>query len=103
MTHAVIKSGSKQYLVHDGAVIKVEKLDVEPGKKVTFDEVLLLAGDQDIKVGAPLVAGVKVSGEVVKHGRQDKIMGVKMKAKKRQRKLFGHKQHYTQVKITGIR
>ncbi len=103
MTHAVIKSGGKQYLVHDEALIKVEKLEIEPGKKVTFDEVLLVAGDSDVKVGAPFVSGAKVSGEVVRHGRRDKVMGVKMKAKKRQKKLFGHKQHYTEVKITGIK
>lgn len=103
MTHAVIKSGSKQYLVHDGAVIKVEKLPAEAGAKVTFEEVLLVAGEKDTKIGTPLVKGAKVNGEVLAHGRHDKITGVKMKAKKRQRKLFGHKQHYTQVKITGIK
>src|SRR5687767_3027620 len=103
MTHAVIKTGGKQYLVHDGAVIDVEKLMVEPGKKVTFDEVLLVAGEKETKIGTPLVAGVKVSGEVVAHARHEKVTGVKMKAKKRERKLFGHKQHYTKVKITGIK
>src|SRR5687767_4257662 len=103
MTHAVIKSGGKQYLVHDGALVKVEKLDLEPGKKVTFDEVLLVAGEKDTKIGTPLLSGVKVAGEVVRHGRRDKVTGVKMKAKKRQRKLFGHKQHFTEVKITGIK
>lgn len=102
MTHAVIKTGGKQYLVHEGDVIKVEKLEVEAGKPVTFEEVLLVANDKDVTVGTPLIVGAKVKGEIVKHARHDKVTGVKMKAKKRQRKLFGHKQHYTAVKITGI-
>lgn len=103
MTHAVIKTGGKQYLVAKDAVIKVEKLVGEAGKRVTFDEVLLVASDTSVKVGTPLVTGAKVQGEIVRHGRHDKVMGVKLKAKKRQKKLFGHKQHYTSVKITNIK
>jgi large subunit ribosomal protein L21 len=103
MTHAVIKTGGKQYLVHEGDVIKIEKLLEEAGQEIAFGEVLLVASDKDIQVGTPLLAGVKVKGEIVKHARLAKVTGVKMKAKKRQRKLFGHKQHYTAVKITGIK
>lgn len=102
MTHAVIKTGGKQYLVHEGDIIKVEKLEVEAGKPVTFEEVLLVASDKDVKVGTPLLTSTKVKGEVVKHARHDKVFGVKMKAKKRQKKLFGHKQHFTAVKILSL-
>lgn len=102
MNHAVIQSGSKQYLVTDGDKIRVEKLVVDEGKKVNFDEVLLVATDSTTTLGAPLIKGAKVEGKIIRHGRHDKVFGVKMKAKKRQRKLFGHKQHFTEIEITKI-
>ena len=102
MSHAVIQSGSKQYLVTDGAKIRVEKLPAEEGKKVTFKEVLLTEEKGKVVVGTPLVKGVVVEGTVVKQARHPKVTGVKMKAKKRNRKLYGHKQPYTEVEITKI-
>lgn len=103
MTHAVIKTGGKQYLVAKDGVIKVEKLAGDVGDNITFSEVLLVASDKKTQIGMPLVEGAAVEGKIVEHGRRDKVWGVKMKAKKRQRKLFGHKQPYTAVKITGIK
>lgn len=103
MAHAVIKSGGKQYLVEKDQTIKVEKLLGEAGEKVTFDEVLLVASEKKTQVGVPFIEGAAVEGEIITHSRRDKVWGVKMKAKKRERKLFGHKQHYTEVKITGIK
>lgn len=103
MKTAVIKTGGKQYLVQEGDKVKVEKLPVEEGKKTTFKEVLLTATSKTAKVGTPLVKGATVEALVSKHGRHQKITGVKMKAKKRSRKLFGHKQHYTEVAITKIK
>lgn len=102
MTHAVITSGGKQYLVAKDQTIRVEKLPGEAGADVKFDTVLLVASDAGTQVGRPLVPGAAVHGKIVQHGRQEKVWGVKLKPKKRQRKLFGHKQHYTKVKITGI-
>ncbi len=102
MNHAVIKSGGKQYLVTDGGNIKVEKLPIEAGKKVSFDEILLTASDAEVALGTPMVKGAKVEGQVIRHGRHAKVTGVKMKAKKRRKKFFGHKQHFTEVKITKI-
>ncbi|MAF81180.1 50S ribosomal protein L21 [bacterium] len=102
MSHAVIKSGSKQYLVSDKTKIKVEKLPVAEGKTVKFKEVLLTEEKGSVTVGTPLVAGAVVEGTVTKQGRHPKVTGVKMKAKKRNRKLYGHKQAFTEVEITKI-
>lgn len=102
MAQAVIKTGGKQYLVSEGGQIKVEKIPLTPGTKVVFDEVLLTSQDGSIIIGTPLITQASVEGEVVAQGRRAKIMGVKMKAKKRQRHLFGHRQTYTEVKINRI-
>lgn len=99
---AVIKTGGKQYVVSAGSKVKVEKLPTEVGEKVTLSEVLMTAGDNDITLGEPLIKDAKVEAKVVDHARHDKVWGVKMKAKKRYRRLFGHKQHYTQLEITKI-
>ncbi len=102
MTHAIIKTGGKQYLVATGGKLRVEKLPVEEGKKITFDEVLLTATDKTTLVGAPFVGGAKVEAKVLRHGKADKITGVKMKAKKRRKKFFGHRQPFTELEITKI-
>ena len=102
MAQAVITTGGKQYLVSDGDVIRVEKLATDEGKKVTFKDVLLTNDGKKTDVGAPTVKGATVEAKVTKHGRHDKVTGVKMKAKKRHKKYFGHKQHYTELEITKI-
>ncbi len=102
MNYAVIESGSKQYLVTNGDVIRVEKLETEAGKKIDFANVHLMAAGDVVTMGTPLVKGAKVEGTVVRHGRHPKVTGVKMKAKKRNRKFFGHKQHFTEIEITKI-
>lgn len=102
MKTAVIKTGGKQYLVEEGARLKIDTLPAEEGKKVAFDQVLMTATDKTTKLGTPLLDGAKVEAEVVSHGRHDKVVGVKMKSKKRYRRYFGHKQPYTEVKITKI-
>ncbi|MFV0247137.1 MAG: 50S ribosomal protein L21 [Mycoplasmatales bacterium] len=96
--NAVIKTGGKQYNVSEKDIIYVEKLDVEEGKTVTFDEVLAL-GD---KIGTPLVEGAKVSGKVLKHGKGKKIIVFKYRPKKDSRTKKGHRQNYTKVEITKI-
>ncbi|KAA0205668.1 50S ribosomal protein L21 [Candidatus Uhrbacteria bacterium] len=97
---AVIKTGGKQYLVQEGDVLTIEKLDAEPGQTVEF-EVLLKAEGENVKVGAPMLLG-KVSGEVVSHGRAKKIEVVKYKPKSRYTRRTGHRQHFTKVKIGKI-
>ncbi|MBI3251336.1 MAG: 50S ribosomal protein L21 [Candidatus Andersenbacteria bacterium] len=102
MKSAVITTGGKQYFVSEGQKLKVEKLDIEAGKKVAFNEVLLTTSDKTTSVGMPHVAGAKVEGQVVSHGKRDKVHGVKFKAKKRYSRYFGHRQPYTEIEITKI-
>lgn len=80
----------------------VDRMPGEAGDQVTFSEVLLSADGENVQVGAPLVSGVSVQGKIVEQGRLPKVTGVKMKAKKRHMKYFGHKQHITQVEIESI-
>lgn len=100
--YAIIKSGGKQYRVSEGQVIKLEKLDLEAGNVVDFNEVLMVSGDEQSLVGAPYLSGAKVTAEVVQHGRHDKIKILKFKRRKHHMKRMGHRQDYTAVKITGI-
>lgn len=102
MKLAVIKTGSKQYLVGEGAKVKVEKLPYTEGKAVDFSDVLLTATDKTVTLGTPAVKNAKVEGKVIRHGRREKVFGVHMKAKKRQKHYFGHKQWFTEVEITKI-
>ena len=100
--YAVIKSGGKQYRVQEGQTLKLEKLEVPTGDTIEFDEVLLVGNDEDVKIGAPLVDGAKVAAEVVSHGRGDKVTIIKFRRRKHHMKRQGHRQAYTELKITGI-
>jgi large subunit ribosomal protein L21 len=100
--YAVIKSGGKQYRVQEGQTLKLEKIEVPTGESVDFDEVLLVADGDDVKVGAPLLEGAKVSAEIVSHGRGDKVTIIKFRRRKHHMKRQGHRQWFTEVKITGI-
>ncbi|MBP8081308.1 MAG: 50S ribosomal protein L21 [Arenimonas sp.] len=100
--YAVIATGGKQYRVAEGDVVRIEKLAAELGATVEFDEVLLVGSGADVKVGAPLVAGSKVSGVVHKHGKGDKKAIVKFRRRKHYLRQGTHRQFYTDVKITGI-
>ena len=100
--YAIIESCGKQYKVAEGDVVFFEKLDAEEGKKVTFDNVVLVSEEGKVQVGAPYVKGVKVEGKVVAHGKAKKILVYKMKPKKNYRRMQGHRQPYTKVEITKI-
>jgi large subunit ribosomal protein L21 len=100
--YAVIATGGKQYRVENGTILKVEKLDAEPGATIEFGEVLLIGDGDDIKVGAPLLKGGKVSGVVEKHGKGEKKVIVKFRRRKHYLRQGTHRQQFTQVKITGI-
>ncbi len=100
--YAVFQSGGKQHRVSEGQTLRLEKLEVETGATVEFDFVLLVANGEDISVGAPFVTGGKVTAEVVTHGRGDKVKIVKFRRRKHSRKQMGHRQWFTEVKITGI-
>lgn len=100
--YAVFVSGGKQHRVAEGDVVRLELLEVEPGSAIEFDQVLLVANGDDVKIGAPVVEGGKVKAEVVTHGRGEKIRIVKFRRRKHFRKQAGHRQYFTEVKITGI-
>jgi large subunit ribosomal protein L21 len=100
--YAVIESGGKQHRVVEGEILNVELLEVAAGDKIDFNEVLMVGNGADVKVGAPFVAGSKVSAEVVSHGRADKIRIIKFRRRKHYRKQQGHRQWFTQIKITAI-
>ena len=100
--YAVFQSGGKQHRVAEGQTLRLEKLDLETGASVEFDKVLMIANGEEIQVGAPYVAGGKVTAEVVTHGRGEKIKIVKFRRRKHSRKQMGHRQWFTEVKITSI-
>ena len=100
--YAVIVSGGKQHRVREGEKLKLEKIETETGSSVEFDRVLLVGEGSDVKVGTPTVDGARVTGEVVNHGRHDKINIIKFRRRKHHMKQMGHRQWYTEVKITGI-
>ncbi|ONG41725.1 MULTISPECIES: 50S ribosomal protein L21 [Alkanindiges] len=100
--YAVIQSGGKQHRVVIGETLKVELLKAETGSTLTFDDVLMVVNGDSIQIGAPVVAGATVTAEVLGHGRHDKIRIVKMRRRKHYRKQQGHRQWFTELKITGI-
>ncbi len=98
---AVIKTGGKQYSVSAGDIITVMALDGAPGDKITFDEVLMLGGDAP-KIGAPTVAGAKVSAEITEQTRSAKTLAFKKRRRQNSKRKRGHRQDLTLVKITAI-
>ena len=101
--YAVIESGGKQHRVVEGETLKLEKLDAATGDAIEFDRVLMVGEGADVKIGTPTVDGGKVTAEVVAHGRHEKIRIVKFNRRKHYRNETGHRQWYTEVKITGIK
>lgn len=99
--YAVIVTGGKQYRVMQGETLRVEKLDAEAGSELTLDNVLMLGDADGIKIGDAL-NGATVSAKVVGHGRADKVRIIKFRRRKHHRKQMGHRQHYTEIEITGI-
>lgn len=100
--YAIIESCGRQYKVSEGDQIFFEKLDIEEGKKVTFDKVVLVSDDKNVKVGTPYVKGCKVEGTVTNNGKAKKILVYRYKAKKNERRTQGHRQPYTKVEIKSI-
>jgi large subunit ribosomal protein L21 len=102
MEYAVIKTGGKQYKVSPGDVLRVEKLDGEPGAELAFTEVLMTAHDGAVQVGTPTVTGARVRAQVVRQGRAKKILVFKKKRRKNYRRRQGHRQYETTVRVTAI-
>ncbi len=100
--YAVIETGGKQYKVSEGDILRFEKLEGEKGDTVSFDKVLLVSKDEDVKVGTPFIEGAKVVGEIVSQIRGPKIIVFKMKRRKGYSKKTGHRQDLTNLKIKEI-
>lgn len=100
--YAVIVSGGKQHRVTEGEVLRLEKIEAETGATIEFDQVLMVASGDDVKLGAPLLSGALVKAEVISHGRADKVTIIKFRRRKHHMKRQGHRQWFTEVKIVGI-
>jgi large subunit ribosomal protein L21 len=100
--YAVIESGGKQHRVVEGETLKLEKIEAATGETVEFDRVLLVGGGDSVRIGTPVVPGSRVTAEVVSQGRHKKVRIVKFNRRKHYRKETGHRQWFTEVKITGI-
>ena len=99
---AVFSSGGKQHRVTEGETIRIEMLDAEPGQEVVFDKVLLVSDGDRVAVGAPYVDGGKVTGEVISHDRAKKVRIIKFRRRQGYMRTQGHRQWFTEVRITGI-
>lgn len=100
--YAVVESGGKQHRIIEGETLKVEKLDLATGETLTIDQVLMVGEGETVKIGAPYVDGSKVTAEIISHGRHKKITIVKFRRRKHHRKQMGHRQWFTELKITSI-
>ena len=101
--YAVIKTGGKQYRVSEGETLKIEKLELEPGKKVIFNEVLMIADGDNIQVGSPLVEKATVEAKVISQGKGKKVNILKFKRRKNSMKRQGHRQLFTEIQIGKIK
>ena len=101
--YAVIESGGKQHRVVEGEILQLDKLDAVAGDKVKFDKILLVGEGESVKIGTPYVDGTQVEAEVTNQGRADKVKIIKFRRRKHSQKKQGHRQLFTEVKITGIK
>ncbi|KPK05839.1 MAG: 50S ribosomal protein L21 [Gemmatimonas sp. SG8_28] len=103
MTYAIFRAAGQQFRAEEGARVRVPKLEGDPGAKVSFDDVLLTSDGNTVKAGQPTVTGAKVTAEIVRHGRADKIVVFRFKRRKNYRKKTGHRQEYTELQITDVK
>ncbi len=100
--YAVIEAGGKQHRVTEGETLKLEKIEAATGETIEFDKVLLVGTGTDVKIGKPIVDGAKVTAEIISQGRHKKVTIIKFNRRKNYRKQAGHRQWFTEVKITDI-
>ena len=100
--YAVVRTGGKQLRVEPGQAVRIEKLEGAVGDRIEFDDVLMVAGEGDARIGTPVLEGVKVIGTITDQGRGPKIIVFKMKRRKGYRRKAGHRQLYTEVRVDGI-
>ncbi len=103
MTYAIFRAQGQQFKVEPGETVRLPLMDGKPGTKLTFDEVLLAATDEKATVGTPLVKGAKVTAEIVDHVKAKKLYVFRFKRRKNYRRKTGHRQQYTEIKITGVK
>lgn len=103
MAYAIFEAGGRQFRAEAGDSIRMPLMNGDPGTKLTFDQVLLTADGDKVKTGQPMVTGAKVLGEIVEHGKERKIYVFKFKRRKNYKRKTGHRQQYTEVKITGLK
>ncbi len=100
--YAVIQTGGKQYRVEEGATLKIEKLEAGVDENVEFDKVLMVQSGESVTIGQPFIDGGKVTATVESQGRHKKVKIIKFRRRKHHMKQMGHRQYYTEVRITGI-
>ncbi len=100
--YAVIVTGGKQYRVEEGQTLKVEKIETATGESINLEQVLLIGNGDDVKIGQPVVEGAKVTAEIVAHGRHKKVKIIKFRRRKHSMTQMGHRQWFTELKITSI-
>ncbi len=100
--YAVVRTGGKQYRVSKGDKLKIEKIPGQAGEDVSFDDILMIGGGEDVKVGTPRIDGATVSARILEQDRSKKIIVFKFKRRKGYKRTHGHRQFYTRVEITGI-
>ena len=103
MTYAVFRTAGKQFRAEKGVTLRVPKLEGEPGSKVTFEDVLLSGGTEKVKAGTPTVKGAKVTAQIVRHGKDDKVIVFRFKRRSNYRRKTGHRQDFTEIKITEVK
>jgi large subunit ribosomal protein L21 len=101
--YAIFRAAGKQFRAEKGKTLRLPRLDAEPGTKLTFDEVLLASDGETVRAGTPLVKGASVTAEVVAEGKDPKIYVFKFKRRKNYRRKTGHRQHFTEVRVTGLK
>lgn len=102
MTYAIIRAGGKQFRVEPGQTIRIHNIEADEGSTITFEDVLMGSDNGNVRIGGPTLAGAKVTGQVVKHGRGEKIVVFKFKRRKNYARKAGHRQNFTEVKINDI-
>lgn len=100
--YAVVETGGKQYRVQAGDVLRVERLEGEAGREIILDKICMVGGEDSTKWGSPLLKGASVKAEVLSQARADKIMVFRYKSKKNVRRMRGHRQYYTEIRIKEI-